>query len=279
MGTTVDRWGRFWLLGHRKYWHRRNIPPMSGMHTENEHSLSGRTVLVAGATGGIGEGMTRALLLQGARVVATGRDEERLSRLAAYVEEAGPGTLDTEVVDVGSPDTAGVRERLSALGALDGVVITIGDWGSPERTSILDTTSEEWQRMIAANLTSHFHALRTLTPLLSKEGALVHLSGFSAEIPYPFAALVGATNAAKKSLVRSLTAELDGAGPRIYELVIGPIRTRPRAAIGADSPHWFGAEDLGRHAGLLIAGEGPHADAPLQYLLTRDQGVRTTPPQ
>jgi NAD(P)-dependent dehydrogenase (short-subunit alcohol dehydrogenase family) len=250
---------------------------MSDIRTE--HRLSGRTVLVAGATGGIGEGMTRDLLLQGARVVATGRDEERLARLAAYAEGSGPGTLDTQIVNVGAADTAGVRERLSALGEFDGVVITIGDWGSPQRTAILDTTTEEWQRMIAANLTSHFHALRTLTPLLSQRGALVHLSGFSAEIPYPFAALVGATNAAKKSLVRSLTAELGGAGPRIYELVIGPIRTRPRAAIGADSPHWFSAEELGRHAGLLIAGEGPHTDAPLQYLVAREQGVRMTPPQ
>jgi NAD(P)-dependent dehydrogenase (short-subunit alcohol dehydrogenase family) len=245
----------------------------------NERGLSGKTVLVAGATGGIGEGMTRDLLQQGARVVATGRDQERLDRLAAYVEGSGPGSLDTQVLDAGAADTAGVRERLSAFGEFDGAVITIGDWGSPQRTSILETTTEEWQRMIAANLTSHFHALRTLTPLLAKTGALVHLSGFSAEIPYPFAALVGATNAAKKSLVRSLTAELGGAGPRVYELVIGPIRTRPRAAIGADSPHWFSAEELGRHAGSLIAGENPHADAPLQYLLTREQGVRTTPPQ
>jgi short-subunit dehydrogenase len=107
----------------------------------------------------------------------------------------------------------------------------------------------------------------------------VHLSGFSADIPDPFAALVGATNAAKKSLVRSLEAELNGAGPRVYELVIGPIRTRPRAAIGADHPSWFSAEDLGSHAGRLIAGSGPHTDASLQYLVTRAHGVRSTPPQ
>ncbi|MEV5956160.1 SDR family oxidoreductase [Streptomyces sp. NPDC051987] len=158
-------------------------------------------------------------------------------------------------------------------------MITIGDWGSPERTGILDTSSGEWERMIAANLTSHFHALRTHTPLLKKDGALVHLSGCSPEIPYPFSALVKATNAAKKSLVRSLSAELDGSGPRVHELVIGPNCTRPRAAIGADNPGWFSAEDIGRHAARLIAGDGPYAEAPLQYLITRVQGVRTSPPQ
>lgn len=241
--------------------------------------LSGRTVVVAGATGGIGEGMTLALLRQGATVVATGRSDERLAGLTAYAQGIGPGSLITHKIDVGDADSESVRAALSAYPALDGAVITIGDWGSPERTGILDTSEAEWQSMIASNLTSHFHALRALTPLLSRGGALVHLSGFSAEIPYPFAALVGATNAAKKSLVSSLTAELDGAGPRVYELIIGPIRTRPRTAIGADSPGWLSAEDLGRHAGRLISGAGPHINDPIQYLITRAHGVRTTPPQ
>ena len=248
---------------------------------QEDRLLSGRTVLVAGATGGIGEGMTLALLRQGATVVATGRGKERLAGLADYARASGPGTgtLITETVDVGDADSDTVRARLSSYGPLDGAVISIGDWGSPERTGILDISDGEWEEMIASNLTSHFRALRALTPLLSRGGALVHLSGFSADIPYPFAALVGATNAAKKSLVRSLDAELNGAGPRVYELVIGPIRTRPRAAIGADNPGWFSAEDLGEHAGRLIAGTGPYTDAPLQYLITRAHGVRTAPPQ
>ncbi|OAH11730.1 SDR family NAD(P)-dependent oxidoreductase [Streptomyces jeddahensis] len=246
---------------------------------QEDRLLSGRTVLVAGATGGIGEGMTLALLRQGATVVATGRSEERLAGLADHVKEAGPGTLITRTVNVGDADSEKVRAQLSPYGALDGAVVSIGDWGSPERTGILDISDREWEEMIASNLTSHFHALRALTPLLSPDGALVHLSGFSADIPYPFAALVGATNAAKKSLVRSLEAELGGRGPRVYELIIGPIRTRPRAAIGADNPGWFSAEDLGRHAGRLVAHSGPYADAPLQYLITRAHGVRTTPPQ
>lgn len=247
--------------------------------TPETELLSGRTVLVAGATGGIGEGTTRALLKQGATVVAVGRSEERLAALASYAGGVGGGALHTQQVDVGCPDSGAVREQLARYGPLDGAVVTIGDWGSPERRGILDVDDATWESMISANLTSHFRALRAVTPLLSRTGALVHLSGFSGEIPYPFAALVGATNAAKKSLVRSLTAELDGKGPRIHELVIGPIRTRPRAAIGADSPEWFSAEDLGAHAGRLIAGQDPHAGHALQYLITRSYGIRTTPPQ
>ncbi|MCX4428817.1 SDR family NAD(P)-dependent oxidoreductase [Streptomyces mirabilis] len=87
--------------------------------------LSGRTVLVAGATGGIGEGMTLALLQQGATVVAVGRSEERLAKLAAYTGDAGPGTLLTHPADVGAPDSQAVRDQLSRYGPLDGAVVTI----------------------------------------------------------------------------------------------------------------------------------------------------------
>ncbi|MGW2717214.1 SDR family NAD(P)-dependent oxidoreductase [Streptomyces sp. NPDC001492] len=245
-----------------------------------EPFLRGRQVLVVGATGGIGEGMTRALLKLGATLVAAGRDGVRLRLLADYAGDTGPGVLRTHVIDVSDPDSTAVRAELAQeYGRFDGAVLAIGNWGPPGRTALLDVSDEVWDAMVADNLTSHFRALRAVTPLLVPDGALVHLTGFSAEIPYPGNALVGATNAAKKSLLRTLTAELGGRGPRIHELVIGPIRTRPRAAMGADSPSWLSAEDLGHHAGQLIAGRGPWTAEPLQYLLDRATDVLTALPQ
>ncbi|MFF4500617.1 SDR family NAD(P)-dependent oxidoreductase [Streptomyces sp. NPDC001401] len=55
-----------------------------------EPFLQSRTVLVVGATGGIGEGVTRALLEVGATVVAAGRSEARLQGLAPYTADPGP---------------------------------------------------------------------------------------------------------------------------------------------------------------------------------------------
>ncbi|MFI7502409.1 SDR family NAD(P)-dependent oxidoreductase [Streptomyces sp. NPDC049687] len=237
-------------------------------------------MLVVGASGGIGEGVTRALLTLGATVVAAGRSEARLNGLAEYAADAGPGILRPHVVDVSDPDSAAVRSALAQeYGTFDGAVLTLGNWGPQGRTGLLEVTDELWDTMIADNLSSHFRALRAVTPLLAPDGALVHFTGFSAELPYPGAALIGATNAAKKSLLRTLTAELDGKGPRIYELVIGPVRTRPRAAAGADSVSWLSGEDLGRHAGELIARRGPWTAEPLQYLLDRASGVLTMSPQ
>ncbi len=120
-------------------------------------SLAGRTVLVAGATGGIGEGLTRALLRAGARVIATGRNLDRLAGLEQYAGRAGPGGLVAVEVEVSRPDSAAVRRELAdRFGRLDGVVIAIGNWGPAGRRGILDTSGETWAAMIADNFTSHF---------------------------------------------------------------------------------------------------------------------------
>lgn len=119
--------------------------------------LQDKTVLVAGATGGIGEGVTVALLRAGARVVATGRSRDRLDGLERYAGPAGPGRLLVDQLDVGHPDSAAVRRELAERhGRIDGVVITIGNWGPPGRRGILDTSDETWAAIVADNLTSHF---------------------------------------------------------------------------------------------------------------------------
>ncbi|MFI1016385.1 SDR family NAD(P)-dependent oxidoreductase [Streptomyces sp. NPDC020965] len=74
----------------------------AAMTETGDHPLTGRTVLVAGATGGIGEGMTRSLLRQGATVVATGRNASTLEQLADYTRDLGPGVLFTRQLNVGA---------------------------------------------------------------------------------------------------------------------------------------------------------------------------------
>ncbi|MGW3030757.1 hypothetical protein ACWDCB_05940 [Streptomyces sp. NPDC001178] len=85
----------------------------TGVAEFGEPFLRGRHVLVAGATGGIGEGMTRALLALGATVVAPGRDGGRLRLLADYAGDTGPGVLPTHVIDVSDPDSTAVGAELA----------------------------------------------------------------------------------------------------------------------------------------------------------------------
>lgn len=73
-------------------------------------------------------------------------------------------------------------------------------------------------------------------------------------------------------MVRSLAAKLGGEGTRIFELVIGPIRTRPCAANRRRQCRLVQA-----HAGSLIGGISRFTDTPLQCLFTRGGGMKTTP--
>ncbi len=244
----------------------------------NSVVLSKGPVLVAGASGGIGEGVTREFLRAGRTVVAVGRGARRLAELRGQLADAPAGQLVTLAGTLGGRrrDAEGLAGSIAAHGPLAGAVVSIGTWagGGP----LVDLDDDEWERGIEDNLTGHFRALRALVPLVARGGALVHLSGLSADFPFPGAALIGATNAAKKSLVLSLAEERRAAGPRVYELILGQIRTRPRKAAGRDDPGWFAAEDVGRYALELIDGTAPDSGEALHYLIDRAHGISVGAP-
>ncbi|RCW48075.1 SDR family NAD(P)-dependent oxidoreductase [Paenibacillus prosopidis] len=236
------------------------------------NSLFGKTIVVAGATGGIGEGVTKRLLQHGAKVVALGRNEDKLEQLRVYLSSSvDTNNLITLQVnlDQGQEGSREVYDKLKErFGYLDGAVVAIGTWGEANRR-LIDVSDELWEQAIQDNLTSHFRTLRTLVPLLKTDGALIHLSGLSADSPYPGAGLIGLTNAAKKSLVLTMAAEQDSNGPRIYELIIGPIRTRERVARGVARANWYDPEDLGGFMSELIQGDTEAAQKPLHYMIQR----------
>lgn len=233
--------------------------------------LLGKTIVVAGATGGIGEGVTKLLLQHGANVVALSRNKDKLEQLRVYLSSVDTGNLITLQVNL-DQDQDGSREVYHRLkerfGYLDGAVVAIGNWGGANRR-LIDVSDGLWEQAIQDNLTSHFRTLRTLVPLLKTDGALIHLSGLSADSPYPGAGLIGLTNAAKKSLVLTMAAEQESIGPRIYELIIGPIQTRERVTRGVARSNWYDPEDLGGFISELIQGDTEASQKPLHYMIQR----------
>lgn len=87
----------------------------------SENPVAGRVVLIAGATSASGLAAARALAEAGARVVAVGRDEDRLAELA----QAVPG-IRGEVADL--TDEAAVHALHDRVGAVDGVLHLVGGW-------------------------------------------------------------------------------------------------------------------------------------------------------
>jgi NAD(P)-dependent dehydrogenase (short-subunit alcohol dehydrogenase family) len=244
--------------------------------------LTGRTALVVGGAGGVGEGVVRALLGAGAAVVVGGRDLTRLDAFAARLAGGGvdTGRLSTAVLDGLSAELGpAVRALVAEHGRFDLVVVSVASWGEQGRKPLLALDDREWDALVEGNQTVVFRLYRALVPALAPTGALVQLNGMSADIPFPGAGGVALTAAATKSLTRTLAVEVGARGPRVHELVLGVVRTRARQLAGVDDERWIDATQVGEHVVELTAGSSPLTGTVLQYFVDRVAGPRATPPQ
>jgi NAD(P)-dependent dehydrogenase (short-subunit alcohol dehydrogenase family) len=239
--------------------------------------LDGRTVLVVGGTGGVGEGVVRALLDSGAQVLATSRDRGRADafagrlahpRLHAEELDALSGTFADDVLELGR-----------RYGAFDGVIVTIASWGGQGRKPLLALTDDEWEVLIAENQTAVFRAYRALYPLIRPTGALVQLNGLSADLPFPGAAGVALTAAATKSMTRTMAAELGGRGARVYEVILGVVRTRARQLAGIDDERWIDGAEIGLHLAEVLTAQSPLTDEVVHYFVDKGAGPQADAPR
>jgi NAD(P)-dependent dehydrogenase (short-subunit alcohol dehydrogenase family) len=244
--------------------------------------LTGATTLVVGGAGGVGEGVVRALLRAGAAVVVGGRDRERLDDFIArlHADDADISRLTGVVLDGLSTNLDATAQSLVAEhGRFDLVVVSVAAWGEQGRKPLLQLNDAEWDALVAGNQTVVFRLYRALVPALTPNGSLVQLNGMSADIPFPGAGGVALTAAATKSLTRTLAAELGGRGPRVYELVLGVVRTRARQLAGIDDERWIDATQVGEHIAALAAGVSPLTGTVLHYFVDKIAGPLSTPPE
>lgn len=214
-------------------------------------NLDQAKVVIAGGTGGVGEGLVRAFLRQGAQVLVPSRSEAKLAELHEQVSDIPTGKLTTIVGSFGEPDKAaalaeGIRGE---LGELDVAVASLGGWkqGPP----IYEVPFEMWQRVLEDNLTSHFLAMRVLLPLLAdRQGAYVHINGLAAEMTYRGAGPVTAMAAAQRSLVLTLAEEVKLLGISVQEMILPPIGTRKSRDRGRLQR--IGAEEVGDYIVQMI---------------------------
>jgi NAD(P)-dependent dehydrogenase (short-subunit alcohol dehydrogenase family) len=178
-------------------------------------ALDGQTVVLIGGSSGIGLETARLARGEGADVVLTGRDPERLERAARDVGAAGSAAF-----DAADPDR--LREFLDGLAApVDHVFVTAG---SPYYAPLEDFDFARGRREADAHLWLPMHLARGARERVRPGGSLLFMGGTGGRRPAVGLALVGALTVAMPALVANLALE------------IAPVRVNLIAAGFVDTP-------------------------------------------
>lgn len=183
-------------------------------------AVSGQQVLITGASAGIGRACTVTLARAGAKVLATGRNEEELAKLKSEVP------VRTIAGDLN--DAAFAAELASAARDVD---IFVNNAGVLRYAPILDITDDDCEWMFRTNVLASFRILRLIAKQMvdRRTGHIIVMSSIAAREVYPLANIYCATKHALCAITRALRVELQGQGIKVTEIAPGMVDTDIRA--------------------------------------------------
>ena len=173
-------------------------------------NISGKTVLITGASSGIGEATARLLAHQGAKVVLGARREDRLQALAGEIEEAGGTALFRKLDVTSQEDTqAFVDFACDQLGRVD---VIINNAGVMPLSRLDALKLDEWNRMIDVNIRGVLHGIAAGLPLMQRQGSgqFINIASIGAYTVSPTAAVYCATKFAVRAISEGLRQEVGG---------------------------------------------------------------------
>ena len=179
--------------------------------------LRDRTCLVTGSTTGIGLETARMLAVEGARVIVTGRDRERVERAK---EETGANA--GIAADLATPEAA---ERLVAeAGQVDCLVNNVG---AAYQAAFDELTDEQWDSMWQLNVMSYVRCIRAVLPGMRRagRGVIVNVSSTAGKRPSTGMPNYSVTKAAVLSLSRLVADLYAKDGIRCNAVAPGPTAT------------------------------------------------------
>jgi NAD(P)-dependent dehydrogenase (short-subunit alcohol dehydrogenase family) len=179
--------------------------------------LRDKTCLVTGSTAGIGLETARMLAAEGARVIVTGRDAERVER--AKEETGAAAGIAADLSKPGDP------ERLVAeTGSVDCLVNNVGE---AYQVAFDDLTDEQWDSMWQLNVMSYVRCIRAVLPAMREagRGVIVNVSSTAGKRPSTGMPNYSVTKAAVLSLSRLVADLYAKDGVRCNAVAPGPTAT------------------------------------------------------
>jgi NAD(P)-dependent dehydrogenase (short-subunit alcohol dehydrogenase family) len=189
--------------------------------------LNNKIALITGGTSGIGLEAAKLFRNEGASVIVSGANADRLQ---AVSRELGPDVLvlraDVRVRTDIDAIVATIREK---FGRLD---ILFANAGIGFAAPLEAVTEDQIDEQFAVNFKGIFFTVQKAVPLLSKGSSIVLTTSFLNAVGTPGLSVLSATKAAVRSLVRSLGAELAPRGIRVNAVSPGPISTPFHSKLG-----------------------------------------------
>lgn len=182
--------------------------------------LEGKTVLITGGSSGIGLATARLFRAEGARLAITGRNPEKL---AAAQEELGSETLVMRSEAGSLAEIDSLMERVkNRYGQLDVLFLNAGI-AAP---APIDLISEaQFDEIVDINFKGIFFSTQKALPLLGKNSSIIVTTSITNQLGSPNFSVYGASKAALRSLVQSLSLELIQRGIRVNAISPGHIAT------------------------------------------------------
>ncbi len=182
--------------------------------------LADKTAVITGGTTGIGFEAAKLFIAEGARVIVTGRNEQRL---AAAVNALGSQAM-------------GVRADASSLAALDELATAVAEHfgqfdilfanaGIARRATFREVTEAQFDEEMAVNVKGVFFTVQKLEPLMREGGSIILNTTTLAQTALAGESVYSASKAAVRSLARSLGLELRDRQIRVNAVAPGPIET------------------------------------------------------
>lgn len=191
--------------------------------------LEGKTALITGAGRGIGRAIARRMAADGASVVVADLNLDNAASAAAEVLGLS-GKAHAVQVDIS--DSAAVQamlaETLRVFGRLD---VIVNNAGVGLTKLLLDTTLEEWERVLRVNLTGVFLCSQAAARVMiqQRSGRIINIASLSGQRGGTGRAAYGASKAGVTALTRVMAVELAPYGITVNEIAPGPVNTEMTA--------------------------------------------------
>ncbi len=171
-------------------------------------SIKGKTIIITGASSGIGEATGKKLSQEGANVVLSARREDKLNSLKDEIVKNGGMALVVPADVTKKEDFKKVvSSTLEEFGSIDGI---INNAGLMPLSYVKNLHTDEWDKMIDVNIKGVTNGVSAVLPTMmeQKSGNIVNISSSAAHKYYPGGAVYCATKAAVRMFTEGLRAEL-----------------------------------------------------------------------